>query len=151
MSQPWIVQQKIDIPFRYTTGAALDRFFRSLREGILLASCCDQCRRRSFPPVSFCGRCWRPVTELLEISGRGTVLSFSRVDRLPRELEGVPSPVYFALLALEGADSHFVHLVFPTEKPLACGDVVEAVWRRERSGMIRDLEGFRVVRRVEND
>jgi|SRR5579884_1054724 len=145
MSQPWIVPQKIDISFRYTAGPALDRFFRGLRDGVLLASRCDGCRRASFPPVSFCGRCWRPVTDQFAITGRGTVLSFSRLDRLPRALEGLALPVYLALLALDGADSRFVHLVSPAAKPLACGDPVEAVWRRERSGTIRDLEGFRVV------
>lgn len=151
MSQPWIVRQKIDIPYRYTPGPALDRFFRGLRDGVLLASRCDGCRRASFPPVSFCGRCWRPVTDLFEVTGRGTVLSFSRLDRLPRALEGITPPVFFALLALDGVDSHFVHLVRPSAQPLKCGDAVEAVWRPERSGTVRDIECFRVVGRPGKD
>ncbi len=150
MDQPLIVRQKIDIPFRYTCGLALDRFFRGLRDGVLWASRCDRCRRRSFPPTSFCSRCWQPVTEFFEITGRGTVLSFTRIDRPPPELQGASLPVYFALLALEGADSRFVHLVRPATNGLRLGDAVEAVWSRERSGTIRDLEGFRVTGRHEN-
>jgi uncharacterized OB-fold protein len=152
MQEPWIVRQRIDIPYRYTTGPALDRFFRGLREGVLWASRCDECHRTSFPPISFCGNCWKPVTTYLQISGKGTVVSFTRIDQLPPELEGAAQPLYYGLLALEEADSRFVHLVRPAPgSSLAVGASVEAVWREQRTGTIRDLDCFQATFRPTSD
>ncbi len=145
-TEPWVVRQKIEIPFQYTTGPALERFFQGLREGILWASVCAGCGRRSLPPVSFCARCWRNVEEFARVSERGRLVSFTVVPRPVAELPEAGPPVGYGLVSLEGADDCLVHLVHAGRSGvLAVGVPVEAVWRQERSGSILDLQHFRVL------
>jgi len=135
----WIVRQKIDIPFVYTTGRALTRFFSALREGRLLATHCRGCGRHWFPPVGFCGRCWQPVADWVELSGRGTLLSFATPSQPVPELG---ERVTYGLVELEGADTRLVHVVHAAGFPLRVGAPVQAQWNPQRSGTIQDLVGF---------
>ena len=144
-SQDWIVPQKIEVPFQYTAGPALERFFTGLREAVLVASFCSGCGRRSLPPLSFCGRCWQPITEYVELSGQGILLSFARVPFSVAELPDLVPPVTYGLIALEGADTHLVHLLCSDgDDTLQVGAPVEVVWREQRTGSILDIHCFRL-------
>jgi uncharacterized OB-fold protein len=146
-SQDWVVRQKIEIPFRYTAGPALERFFAGLRDAVLVASACSGCGRRSLPPLSFCGRCWRPITEYVELSGQGTLLSFARVPFPVTELPELTPPVIYGLFDLEGAETHLAHLLSPDDADaLGVGAPVEVVWREQRTGTILDIRCFRLRR-----
>lgn len=144
-SQAWIVPQKIEIPFRYTTGLALERFFAGLRRAVLVASACSSCGRRSLPPLSFCGRCWHPISEYVELSGQGTLLSFARLPLPVAELPELAPPVTYGLIGLEGADTHLAHLLYSDHgDSLRVGVPVEPIWREKRSGTILDIRCFRL-------
>jgi hypothetical protein len=130
----WSVRQRIEIPFQYTAGPAVTRFLQGLTDQKIVASVCSKCGRRSVPPLSFCGRCWQPVTEFRELTGTGQLLSYSSsADRT------------FGLIHLDGADSSFLHWVVADGGRLKIGSPVEPVWRSERSASILDIEHFRVL------
>ena len=130
----WSVRQKIEIPFQYTAGPAVTRFLQGLTNQKIETSVCSKCGWRSVPPLSFCGRCWQPVTEFRELPGTGQLLSYSRSgDRV------------YGLIHLDEADSSLVHWVVADGGRLKIGSPVEPVWRAERSASILDIEHFRVV------
>lgn len=52
-------------------------FWRAAREGRLLVERCPACGARSFPPRGTCRACHSRVTELIEVTGRGRVYSFT--------------------------------------------------------------------------
>ena len=62
-------------------------FAEHLRAGKLMASRCKACGQRSFPPRADCERCLGPDFEWLEISGRGRLLTWSRIDAAPAGFE----------------------------------------------------------------
>jgi uncharacterized OB-fold protein len=130
----WCVRQKIEIPFQYTAGPAVTRFLQGLTNQKIVTSVCSKCGWRSVPPLSFCGRCWQPVTEFRELRGTGQLLSYSRSGNRT-----------FGLIQLDGADSSLVHWVVAGGGPLKISSPVEPVWRAELSGSILDIEHFRVV------
>jgi uncharacterized OB-fold protein len=143
---PWIVHQKISIPFRYTCGPALERFFRALEQRSLLASVCGSCGRRYCPPLSFCGRCWKPIEDYVQLTGQGHLLSYTIVPAPLSELPDVTPPIVLGLMALEGADTHFVHLL-RVENPdaLRVGARVRVVWSETPGPHIRAISHFRVA------
>lgn len=130
----WSVRQKIEIPFQYTAGPAVTRFLQGLTNQKIETSVCSKCGWRSVPPLSFCGRCWQPITEFRELTGTGQLLSYSSGGDLT-----------FGLIHLDGADSSLVHWVVADGGRLKIGSPVEPVWRPERSASILDIEHFRVV------
>lgn len=47
----------------------------------LLASRCNSCKRTFFPKRKYCGECGSPDVEVINLSDRGKVFSFTMVDR----------------------------------------------------------------------
>lgn len=59
-------------------------FWEAAREGRLLAKACPACQRLHFTPRRHCPFCGHGQTEWRPLSGRGTVHSYSLVERAPR-------------------------------------------------------------------
>ena len=142
----WIVKQKIEIPFQYTPGPALLRFLEGLRDGKLLASGVPGQARKTIPPLSFCGRTWKPAGEWSELPGTGVLESFAIVPRALAELPDAGARVVFGLVKLDGAETRLVHLVRAMQDTdLRVGARVKVLWNPARSAGIRDIAGFAVV------
>lgn len=62
-------------------------FAGHLRAGKLMASRCTICGQRSFPPRADCEHCLSPEFEWVEISGRGRLLTWSRISAAPAGFE----------------------------------------------------------------
>ena len=58
-----------------------ERYWEAAREGILLIKRCRHCRRVHFYPRIICPHCLGEETDWEAASGRGTIYSFSHVDR----------------------------------------------------------------------
>ena len=64
----------------------------------LHASRCPACGRHAFPPRSVCGVCGNRAQQATRLSGRGSVLSSTRVATPP---DGFDQPYLFAVIDLE--------------------------------------------------
>ena len=129
------VRQKIEIPFQYTAGPAMTRFLEGLKQKTILAGVCSQCGRSSVPPLSFCGRCWQPITIYKPLSGEGTLSSYTRSG---------DGSVY-GLIRLDGSDSSIVHRLGPGEVTASAGARVRPAWSEQRAAGILDIEYFQLV------
>ncbi len=129
------VRQKIEIPFQYTAGPAMARFLEGLKEKTILAGVCSQCGRSSVPPLSFCGRCWRPITNFTPLSGEGVLLSYTRAA----------DGTVYGLIRLDGADSTMAHRVGSGEVEPRVGSRVKPVWSGQRAASILDIECFQLL------
>ena len=134
-SQSHSVRQKIEIPFSYAAGTAVTRFLTGLRDRVIVASVCGKCGRRSVPPLSFCGRCWLPITQFTDLAGEGTLVSWSR-DK-GGNLVG--------LIRCDGADSSLAHRLSVQKGTPRISARVAPVWREERTASILDIEHFSVL------
>jgi uncharacterized OB-fold protein len=139
----WIVKQKIEIPFHYTPGPALLRFLEGLRDGKIFASGVRGESRKTVPPLSFCGRSWKPADDWTELPGTGTLESFAVVPHGMAELPQEGERIVFGLVKLDGADTCLAHL-FHTKEPgkLKVGAKVRVRWHAERSPGIQAIAGF---------
>jgi uncharacterized protein len=137
------IHQKIQIPYNYSAGPAMTKFLRGLAEKIIYASQCPDCGRRSVPPLSFCGRCWRTIDSYVPIEQVGTVESFAP-QVFPAELppETAAGMVY-GLIRLQDCSTNLVHVIRPPAgASLRIGDIVRPVWKEERSASILDIACF---------
>ena len=141
------IRQKIQIPYKYSAGPAMTKFLRGLQEKIIYASVCSGCGRRSVPPIGFCGRCWRPIDDYVEVKQRGSVESLVPVANAaqPPE-EGLTYQTGYALILLEGCSTSLVHMVrWSPKSPLGIGSVVVPVWNGERTASILDIAYFQAA------
>ena len=100
------------------------------------------------PPRRVCPSCFTENTQWVNLSGEGTLVSYSIARR---RLESIPAdrkaPVIWGLVKLDGADTallHYLDEVRPEE--VAIGMRVKAVFAESRTGGIRDISHFKPVR-----
>ncbi len=62
-------------------------FAEHLRAGRLMGSRCRACGQRSFPPRADCEACLHGEFEFVPVSGRGTLLTWTRVSAAPSGFE----------------------------------------------------------------
>lgn len=117
--EPLVYEQKIDLPYVYTAGAAQRAFLRGLAEGRILASVDDEGRR--YVPARSHAPDGRPLTRTEEVPPAGEIVALTRARHLP----GAPA---FALIRLGGSETPFVHRLGEGAEDLGPGDRVEAVF-----------------------
>src|SRR6266540_944399 len=84
----------------YSPATRVAAFADHLREGRLMASRCRACGRRSFPPRADCEHCLSPEFEWAEISGRGRLVTWTRIEVAPAGFESY-APYVLGVLDLE--------------------------------------------------
>ena len=108
----------------------VDGFAAHLRDGRLMGSTCTQCGHLSFPPRADCPACRHGEFEFTELSGRGTVVTHTRIEAAPAGFEAtVPSDL--AVVELEQGGrllAGFGATIAPAE--IAIGMAVQVVPRR---------------------
>jgi uncharacterized protein len=143
----WDVSQPLSAPlaigFDYTRslGPTLGRFMTALAERRILGSRGADGRVHA-PPVEYDPVTFEPLTDLVEVSDTGTVLTWSW---LPRPLDGqpLPHPFAWALIRLDGADTAMLHAVDAGSPELMhTGMRVRARWADDPQGHIRDIVCF---------
>jgi len=67
----------------YCPHTKIAEFARQLKDGRIVASRCTSCRHLSYPPRADCPECLGDAFEYEEVSGEGTVVTYTRIDAAP--------------------------------------------------------------------
>lgn len=132
MSRYLVFDQKIDLPYTYTIGAAQRAFLRGLAEGKLIASTGGGERYVPARPFAPDGR---RLEGLEEVPARGRVVAATTA----RHLDGAP---VFGLVLVDGCARPMLHRL---EEELAPGTPVEAVFEEGAEPGIRALRHWRAA------
>jgi len=137
-------------PFNWSCGKYVSRFLAELRDHKRIVGIrCPSCRRVFVPPRNVCGECFVPLDEIVPLTGKGTVvtytvLSFGFVDPDTGRQKAVPYT--WAFIRLDGADNTFIHYIEETNlEKLRVGMRVEAVFEEERRGHLLDIRHFSAI------
>lgn len=134
---PLVLEQKIDLPYTYTAGAAQRAFLRGLAEGRIVASV-DPDGRRYVPARSHDPR-GRPLAETVAVPARGVL----EAATIAHHLEGAPA---FGLIRVGGSETPMVHRLGDGAEDLPPGSAVEAVFADgQREPSVRAIAYFRPV------
>lgn len=137
-------------PFRWSIGRHTSRFLAELRDHqTIVGNRCPSCEKVMIPPRGVCGDCFVPMTDLVELSGQGTVLTytvlaFGFVD--PNTGRAKKVPYTWGFIQLDGADNTMIHYIETEEtnpEKLRVGMRVEAVFEENRKGELLDIRHFR--------
>jgi uncharacterized protein len=133
----------LNIGFDYTRslGPVLSRFMTALAGRRILGSRGSDGRVHA-PPLEYDPVTHAPLTDLVEVSAVGTVVTWTW---LARPLDGQPlaRPFAWALIRLDGADTAMLHAVDAGGKDrMRTGMRVRVRWAAEPVGHIRDIECF---------
>jgi uncharacterized OB-fold protein len=140
------VRGQIAIPYRWSYGQALTRFFEESRDNKrLMGTKCPRCASVVVPAARICTRCFVEMTEWVEVSDHGVLDTFTTVH-LPFPGQPTEPPYTYGLVLLDGANTYFSHLIDEPVETLACGMRVEAVWAEHPKGDLFDILHFKKER-----
>lgn len=134
----------LDIAYRYAYGEHYDRFYREMRDNKrIMAVKCSKCGAVLLPPRPYCGFCYTPVDEWVQLPDEGRLLTYTAIY-LPFVGQPTEPPYVYAFIMLDGADVQFPHILGEVEPAdIAVGMRVKAVWAEERTGTLHDIKYFR--------
>jgi len=140
----WVYHGQVYIPNTYSAGAVGSRFLIELRDNKrIMGMRCARCNRVYVPARSICKDCFGRLDEWVEVSDKGTVLSYC-VSYVPNGIQPTEPPTVYGIVQLDGADTGFVHMLGEVEgEQLRVGMRVQAVFNNNRTGSILDIKYFK--------
>ena len=145
----WVYHGKIHIPNIYSAGAVGSRFLIELRDNKrIMGTRCPACNIVYVPARSVCRDCFGQLSEWVEVSPKGTLLSHA-IARQPSVVQPVNPPIIYGIIQLDGADTGFVHMLGEVEPAqLKVGMRVKAVFKpkKQRVASILDIKYFKPLR-----
>ena len=144
VEEAFFVDGKVAIPFNYSAGKVGSRFLIELRDNKkLMGLRCPACNHVYVPPRSVCKGCFAQLNEWVEVSDKGTLLTYTVVHQ-PNAAQPVETPFAYGIIQLDGADTGFVHLLGEVDRDqVKIGMRVQAVFKEERVASVLDIKYFK--------
>ncbi|MFD1815674.1 Zn-ribbon domain-containing OB-fold protein [Rhodococcus gannanensis] len=133
----------LNLKFDYTrsVGPTIGAFVTGLRDRKVVGARGSD-GRVHVPPPEFDPTTHEPMTDFVDVSDTGTVVSWSWMSE-PIEGQPLPHPFAWALIKLDGADTSILHAVDAgSSDAMSTGMRVRVRWADERTGHIRDIACF---------
>jgi len=145
--EAFVVEGKVTIPMTYSAGAVGSRFLIEMRDNKrIMGMRCSKCNIVYIPPRSTCPDCFAELNEWVEVSDKGTVVTYTVAHQPSPVLPTEPLVVY-GIIQLDGAGTGFVHMLGEVKpEELRVGMRVKAVFREERTASILDIKYFRPLK-----
>ena len=147
-SQRYLVTRyQTDLRYAWSSGVAIGRFLKGLKDREIWGRGCDGCHRVLVPPRMYCERCYRSTDRWVRLKDFGRVVTYS-VAYVNSDASRREEPIIVAVIEIAGASRlmgilHLLGEVRPEK--VRIGMAVEAFWRpdAERTGAITDIAYFR--------
>lgn len=142
----FVFDAQIAIPNTYPAGVVGSQFLIGLRDNEkIMGITCPTCNKVYVPPKSTCKYCFGELSEMVEVSDEGTLLTYA-VAYEPNPVQPVEGTAIYGIVQLDGADTGFTHMIGEVEpSQLKVGMRVRAVFkaREDRRASILDIGYFR--------
>lgn len=134
------------VQFRYTAGAAGERFFQTLRrKGLFAVTRCQACGVTYLPPRLYCERCFADLAGAWEeVRPVGRVHTFTTLHG-GHDGRPLPAPEVVAFVRIDGTDGGFVGRLLdirPADVRVEMPVTAVLAATRRRTGRITDILGF---------
>lgn len=133
----------LDLKFDYTrsVGPTIGAFVTALRDRKVIGARGSD-GRVHVPPPEFDPATHEPMTDFVDVSDAGTVVSWSWMSE-PIEGQPLTHPFAWALVKLDGADTSILHAVDAgSADAMSTGMRVRVRWADDRTGRIQDIACF---------
>jgi len=130
--------------FLVSTGATGTKFLTEIRDNKkIMGIKCPSCGKVYVPPRTHCPTCFVKMSEWVELSGKGTLSSYTVVryhePYMPKE-----PPFAYGVIQMDGADTGMAHFLGEVDlDKIKIGMRLEPVFKEEREGSILDIDYFK--------
>ena len=133
----WDVKYK----WRFDVGM-MEKYVEGLKDKKILGTHCPDCNRVYAPPTPLCGKCYRLLSEWVEVKDEAALVMYT-VGYTSITGETYKEPNITAMIRFEGSDSWFLASVRGVKpENIKIGMKLKPVWREDRRGKLGDIDYF---------
>ncbi len=107
-------------------ASKVSKFWESIREGRLTGTRCDKCDKTYCPPRNVCPSCLSDGVQWIELTGRGSILTFTVISAPPSDFEKL-APYVVVIVKLDDGPQLTGMLVGVPPEMVEIGMRVEAI------------------------
>ena len=146
--EPYFVDGKVAIPYTYSAGRVGSRFLIGLRDEKKIRGLrCPKCNKVYVPPRSTCKDCFSLLSEWVDVSDEGTLLTYTVVREQNDAAQPAKVPFAYGIIKLDGADTGFVHMLGGVDfESIKIGMRVKAIFKDKRTASILDINYFKPIK-----
>jgi len=139
---------RIRLPYTWHVGKVGSRFYQEIKDHCKIWGIkCSKCERVFVPPRETCPRCYRDMSEWVELSDTGTLLTYTVTRYAVPGIQPQKPPFALGIIKLDGASSGLVHLLGEVNlNDISVGMRVKAVFREVKEGNYLDIRYFKPLR-----
>jgi uncharacterized OB-fold protein len=144
--EPISVEVTAHSSFLVSTGATGTRFLTEIMANKkIVGDKCPSCSKVYCPPRLHCPACFVKMSEWVDLTGKGTLSSFT-VVRYKESYHLREIPYAYGIIQLDGADTGLVHMLGGVDlDKIKVGMRVEPVFKEEREGSFLDIDYFKPI------
>jgi hypothetical protein len=141
---PIVVEVPSHSSFLVSTGATGTKFLSEIRDNKkLMGLKCPSCGKVYIPPRTHCPDCFVRMSEWIDLSGKGTLTTYTVVRYQEPYMPKEP-PYAYGVIQMDGADTGLVHMLGGVDlDKIKIGMRLEPVFKEEREGSILDIDYFK--------
>jgi uncharacterized OB-fold protein len=130
--------------FLVSTGATGTKFLSEIRDNKkIIGIKCPGCSKVYVPPRLHCPTCFVKMNEWVELSGKGTLSTYTVVRYKESYMPQEP-PYAYGVIQMDGADTGLAHLLGEVDlDKIKVGMRREPVFKEQRDGSILDIDYFK--------
>ncbi len=130
--------------FLVSTGATGTKFLTEIRDNKkIMGLKCPTCGKVYVPPRTHCPTCFVRMSEWVELSGEGTLSSYTVVRYKEPYMPKEP-PFAYGVIQMDEADTGLAHILGEVDlDKIKIGMRLEPVFKEEREGSIMDIDHFK--------
>jgi uncharacterized OB-fold protein len=130
--------------FQVTVGATGSKFLIEIRDNKKLTGIkCPSCEKVYVPPRLHCPTCCVKMSEWVELSGKGTLDTYT-VVRYQEPYQPKEPPIIYGVIRLDGANTGLTSILGEVDPDkVKIGMRLEPVFKDEREASLLDIDHFR--------
>ncbi|MBE0480192.1 MAG: Zn-ribbon domain-containing OB-fold protein [Dehalococcoidia bacterium] len=142
--EPVVVEVIAHSNFLVSAGATNTKFLNSLKDDKkILGLTCPKCKKVYVPPRLHCPTCFVRMSEWVDLSGKGTLSSYTVVRYKEPYMPKEP-PFAYGIIQLDGASTGMPHFLGGVDlDKIKIGMRLEPVFKEQREGSILDIDYFK--------
>lgn len=142
--EPIVVEVPAHSNFLVSVGATGTEFLKAIRDNKkIMGIKCPSCGKVYVPPRLHCPKCFVRMSKWVELSGKGTLSTYTIVRYEEPYMPKKP-PYAYGVIQMDGADTGLAHFLGEVNlDKIKVGMRLEPVFKEEREGSILDIDYFK--------
>jgi len=132
-----------DVKYKWRFDVAvMEKYVAGLKDKKVMGTKCPDCGRVYAPPTGLCGKCYRTLSDWVEVKGDAELVMYT-VGYTAITGDALKKPIITGMIRFIGSDSWFLANIRDAKpEEIKPGMKLKPVWREKPKGQLGDIEYY---------